>query len=152
MLSKLITIASASSAVSAYSACWWGYESDFDWEEDYSDGSITAFNTTRWKLDDAGYNWGYDGAFYAYDGNRQLDQALPDGSGNALKFSVNQDYCTANPDICTNGNGDFSTYAGSQMWTKACYNYGLFELDIAQQNKGVYLATTLNHHNNYEPW
>ena len=70
MFSKLITLATASSAVSAYSACWWGYESDFDWEEDYSDGSITAFNETRWKLNDAGYNWGYDGAFYAYDGNR----------------------------------------------------------------------------------
>ena len=81
MFSKLITIGAASVAVKAYSACWWGYESDFDWEEDYTDGRVPALNETRWKLDDAGYNWGGDGAFYAYDGNRQLDQPIPITNG-----------------------------------------------------------------------
>lgn len=113
MFSKhLITFGAASVAVNAYSACWWGYESEFDWEEDYN-GVVTSWNETRWKLNDLGYAWGGNGAFYAYDGNRQFDQPMPDGSGDTgLKFSVNQDYCNENPEICTNGEY-FSTYAGS---------------------------------------
>ena len=67
MLSKIICIATT---VSAYTKCWWGYDNDADWIEDYSDGSITEWNTTRWKLDDKGYNWGGSGAFYSYDGYR----------------------------------------------------------------------------------
>lgn len=66
MISKLLAFATAANA---YTKCWWGYEEN-DWFEDYSDGSITQFNTTRWKLDDKGYNWGGSGAFYAYDGYR----------------------------------------------------------------------------------
>ena len=150
-MNKFIALSYTTHKASAYSKCWWGYEIS-DWEENYGDGSITSINETRWKLNDLGYNWGGNGAFYAYDGYRELNQPMPDGNGNGMKFSCYQDYCTANPSICTDGNGNFATYAGSQMWTKACYNYGLFEWDVATVNKGVYLCTTLNHHNNYEPW
>jgi hypothetical protein len=113
MFSKhLITLGFASVAVNAYSACWWGYESDFDWEEDYSNGSITAFNETRWKLNDLGYAWGGGGAFYSYDGYREFDQPMPDGVGTGLKFSVKQDYCNDNPGKCVKDEYT-ATYAGS---------------------------------------
>ena len=67
MISKVLTF---TTAVSAYTKCWYGYDNDHDFEENYSDGSITEFNTTRWKLDDKGYAWGGGGAFYSYDGYR----------------------------------------------------------------------------------
>jgi hypothetical protein len=102
MFSKLLALVSTASA---FTSCWGGYANDDDWYENYSDGSILALNSSRWKLDDAGYNWGGEGAFYSYDGYRQLNQPLPDGTGNALKFSVRMDYCNDNPGVCKNNAG-----------------------------------------------
>ena len=72
MMNKFIALSYATHKASAYSKCWWGYETT-DWEENYGDGSITSINETRWKLNDLGYNWGGNGAFYAYDGYRELN-------------------------------------------------------------------------------
>jgi hypothetical protein len=71
MFSKqLISLASIASTTNAYTSCFAGYGNNDDFYENYSDGSILALNTTRWKLDDAGYAWGGNGAFYSYSGYR----------------------------------------------------------------------------------